>query len=359
MHIQPDHPDGWHTVTAPGGYEWWYFDAQSGDAQTHLVAIFFQGFVFHPGYLRRHAAYLRCPTRRVPAIPADNPCVYLAIYRRGKIWRQMMAQYPSDAFIASTDTPDVRIGHNTIKPEGGNLQIGLTGRPWHITARGPKFISDETLHASLQFSPRSTQRPIERRFLSLAMTGADHHWILANPLCEVSGTIACGGEKIDFTGAGYHDHNYGTGPIGPGLRDWLWGRMLLQDRVLTFHVARPQKRQLPDEIHLVQMDSQSTTDLPAVSTRRGKTRQTGWGLTYPEQLQFCDSADRDLLTLINGRVVDSSPFYLRLIYDAQTPDASSTAFCEIAHPHRLRWPILGRMIEMSIDKNPPDDRLNR
>ena len=28
----------------------------------------------------------------------------------------------------------------------------------------------------------------------------------------------------------------------------------------------------------------------------------------------------------------------------------TTAFCELAYPHRVRWPILGRMIEMSFDK---------
>ena len=38
---------------------------------------------------------------------------------------------------------------------------------------------------------------------------------------------------------------------------------------------------------------------------------------------------------------------MRLIYAA---DHGGTAFCEIAYPHRLRWPVLGRMIEMSIDK---------
>ena len=58
----------------------------------------------------------------------------------------------------------------------------------------------------------------------------------------------------------------------------------------------------------------------------------------------------DVLSLGNPRLIDSSPFYLRLIYDATTRGKAGTAFCEVAYPHRLRWPILGRMIEMSIAK---------
>ena len=50
-------------------------------------------------------------------------------------------------------------------------------------------------------------------------------------------------------------------------------------------------------------------------------------------------------------MIDSSPFYLRIMYDASLRGTQcGRAFCEVAYPHRLRWPVLGRMIEMSIDK---------
>ncbi len=59
-------PDAWHAVTAPGGYEWWYFDAEDRP-DLRVVAILFEGFVFHPGYLRAYARYRRRPTRGGPA----------------------------------------------------------------------------------------------------------------------------------------------------------------------------------------------------------------------------------------------------------------------------------------------------
>jgi hypothetical protein len=73
--------------------------------------------------------------------------------------------------------------------------------------------------------------------------------------------------------------------------------------------------------------------------------RTGWMLRYPRRVQF-----DDLLKLSNPRVIDSTPFYLRLIYDASHRGRAGNAFCEIAYPHRLRLPVLGRMIEQSIDQ---------
>ena len=60
----PADPDAWHHVAAPGGYEWWHFDAEDVSGQIQITAIFFDGFVFHPGYLRRYASFLRRPTSR-------------------------------------------------------------------------------------------------------------------------------------------------------------------------------------------------------------------------------------------------------------------------------------------------------
>ncbi len=56
------------------------------------------------------------------------------------------------------------------------------------------------------------------------------------------------------------------------------------------------------------------------------------------------------LALREPRVVDASPFYLRVAYAAAVRGVPARAFCEVAYPHRLRWPVLGRMIEMSISK---------
>jgi hypothetical protein len=86
-------------------------------------------------------------------------------------------------------------------------------------------------------------------------------------------------------------------------------------------------------------------EVPVIGVDCDWSRQTALRLAYPEQLRMDDT-----LALRNPRLIDSSPFYLRLMYDAVARGKSGTAFCEVAYPHRLRWPVLGRMIEMSIGK---------
>ncbi|MGF1632324.1 MAG: hypothetical protein ACFCVE_00600, partial [Phycisphaerae bacterium] len=204
----------------------------------------------------------------------------------------------------------------------------------------------------LQFTPLLPHPPELRSFFSPEMAGgARHEWVIANPLCYVSGTVRCGGESLNFAGRGYHDHNYGTGPIGPGLKRWIWGRVLEEDRVTTFHFARPRDRRLRDEVHLIQGDARSIRRCMPTTDTLNWNRFTATGLAYPSLATF-----GDVLALTNPRIIDAAPFYMRLMYDATTPTTPAgrpaKAFCEVAYPHRLRWPVLGRMIEMSIDKRP-------
>ncbi|MFT3787996.1 MAG: hypothetical protein QM770_17800 [Tepidisphaeraceae bacterium] len=351
LHDSTAHPDGWHHVRLPGGYEWWYFDAEDPTTDTQVVALFMEGFIFHPGYLRAHRRFERSPTRHRPPIAGDYPCVYLCVYRSGRLLHQFFTQYRPEQFRAASDRADVQIGPNSLMTTETGYALELTGTPWKLTGRGPITMSDRTLSASLEFRSRVRHAPIERTFLSSEMTGADHRWAIAAPACDVAGTISVTGamsESITFTGRGYHDHNFGTAPIGRGLKRWTWGRALFSDRVLTFHYAEPRDSRLSPEVHLVEVDASGTPrDIasPRVTGDFTARCKPAMMLVYPPLLAFGDE-----LTLSNPRVIDPSPFYLRLMFDAESRGEGSTAFCEIAYPHRLRWPILGRMIEMSFDK---------
>ena len=338
-------PDGWHDVGAPGGYEWWYFDAEDAAADRQIVAIFFQGFVFHPGYLRADAKYRKSPTKMPPAVAKNFPCAYFVVYEKGKIAHQFMTQYRPEQFAARADRVEVTVGPNTLRREADAYDLGLSGTPWRVTWQGPKRDVGKTLSAELRFTPSFAHTPLERTFLSREMTGADHHWVLASPRCEVCGTIRPpSGEPIEFSGVGYHDHNYGTGPIGPGLSRWAWGRAIFEDRVMAFHIAVPKDESLPIERHVVMADSEAFGSLDVVPHVDWSYR-SALGLRYPSIVRF-----ESMLTLSQPRLIDAAPFYLRLQYEAHAGAKRGSAFCEVAHPARLRWPILGRMIEMSIEK---------
>jgi carotenoid 1,2-hydratase len=345
-------------VAAPGGYEWWYLDAEDRQSDLRIVGILFEGFVFHPQYLRAYWRYRRRPTRVAPPVPGDYCCAYLAVYRGGKLAAQFMSQYPRQRFSARADTLDVAVGPNRLWIEGGALRLSLRGTPWHLTATGPKRNPGEKLAADLVFEPTLAAPPLERRFFSRRLSGADHHWIIANPLCRARGTIEIGGQTISLDGLGYHDHNFGTGPIGPGLKRWFWGRVLRDDRVLSFHFARGREAEVGDEIIVIhgQAGEPTLSQIDVPLSRIRFSRRTALGLGYPTAASLGVAAPGDVVQLSHGRVIDSQPFYLRLVYDAVLDgDAShpATAFCEVAYPHRLRWPVLGRMIEMSIERHGP------
>lgn len=343
---QPTVPDAWHHVRAPGGYEWWYFDAEDPATDTQIVAILFDGFVFHPGYLRQYDRYRRNPTKIAPPVPSDYPCAYFIVYRAGKIWAQFMTQHPPQEFDASSEKLDVKVGPNHATTTDGAIHLQLSGTPWKLTWQGPRFLEGTTLAGQFHFKPRFTHAPSERLFFSKEMSGAEHHWVLANPLCDVVGSISLGSEAIQFTGQGYHDHNYGTGPIGPGLRRWIWGRAIFHSSVVTFHHAVPCNPELPNETHLLEADRTGIRELKRDAyPDPGFFKRTGTLLSYPDEIKW-----RNDLRLVKPRIIDSSPFYLRINYDAWSLQGEGTAFCEVAYPHRLRWPVLGRMIEMSIWK---------
>lgn len=359
------HPDGWHDVRAPGGYEWWYFDAEDAATDTQIVVILMQGFIFHPGYLRAFDRYMTRPTKRLPPTAGDYPCAYACVYRSGKIWKQFFTQYRPVDFTAAKDRVEVKIGPNRLWiDEQGQYQLDLVGTPWRLTGRGPVTDVEQEMRVQLSFRPTQQHEPVERSFLSREMTGADHRWTIAAPRCETIGSVIIrkasaataqtNGEddtldRIQLSGHGYHDHNYGTAPIRKGLHRWIWGRAMFGDRVLTFHHAQPKDQSLPPETHLVEVNQAGARDIQVghVEADWSLACKPAMMLRYPLYLRLGEE-----LQLTRPRVIDPSPFYLRLVFDAVSRGQTSQAFCEIAYPHRLAWPILGRMIEMSFDKRP-------
>ncbi len=88
----PPDADGWHAVRSPGGYECWHFDAEDDSGQLRLVAGLCEGYVFHPGYLRRYYQYLADPTRHVPPLPEEYPCTWFAVFEGGRVLAEFLTQ---------------------------------------------------------------------------------------------------------------------------------------------------------------------------------------------------------------------------------------------------------------------------
>lgn len=330
----PPIADAWHNVTAPGGYEWWYFDAEDVECDRRIVAALCDGFAFHPEYLRRYNAYARDPTRVAPPRSSQYICAHFAVYHVGKVEHQFLAQYPAEQFEARRDTRHVTIGPN-------RFSAGTTPQLLELFMAG-RSSSQTALSARLEFAPRFDHTPNELELCPRSFTGATHRWIIANALCDVNGEIhVADSTMIPFRGRGYHDHHYGTRPIGSDIKQWFGGRLLLDDRCITFHLTCPQ-------VQLIEIDSTGAQELEieiAQVELDWSQKSAGW-LRYPLQARF-----GDVLMLANPQVMDSSPFDLRILYDATLRGTKvARALCGVVYPQRLRMPILGRVIERRIDR---------
>jgi hypothetical protein len=182
--------DGLRTDTAPGSYEWWYFDAHLDDGSA-LVIIF----------------YTKNPL--TPDRPLE-PFVTVNLDRPGEETVTFEVHSPAEDFSASPDGCDVRIGDNTFRGDLPHYEI-------HV-AHGDLIIDvDLTGHV-----------PPWRPATGFLLFGKhDEHffaWFPSVPHGTVSVVVTGGGSTEHLRGVGYHDHNWGDTAMHKLINHWYWGR---------------------------------------------------------------------------------------------------------------------------------------
>jgi hypothetical protein len=229
MYLQHAHPtNASHGVFAPGGYEWWHFDAEDPARGLYLAVEFFDGWPFHPIYRERYERYLRNPTRNAPPVGADYPCVSFAFYEREKCLAALITPFAPRSMAASTGALDVRVGDNFVVRDGNVIRINVHG----VSRRGVPVRA----YLLLQSAEHSHAKDFEVGRLSAGR----HHWIPVAPVLEVEGQVHLGrqGQVIPFTGRGYHDHFYGTGGLATAADGQVRGRVLTEAGFLTFVIPK-------------------------------------------------------------------------------------------------------------------------
>jgi hypothetical protein len=182
--------DGMRTRGGPGGYEWWYFDSHLQDGSS-LVIVFYTK----------------------PQLNPDGPLAPFASFeltRPGQQPVRIEAHVFPDAFSASPDRCDVRIGENTFRGnlhdyvihfshDGVAVDVTLTSQvpPWRPTS-GHIFFGDHDEHLFA--------------------------WLAAVPQGKVSVDLNVRGKKEHLQGIGYHDHNWGDVSMAKLINHWYWGR---------------------------------------------------------------------------------------------------------------------------------------
>jgi hypothetical protein len=273
-----------------------------------IAVSFHLGFPCHR-YIRRYLRYRRWPTRFAPPQPQEYPAVRVSIFAHNQI-AASTTRFDQAAFLAASDGR-IQIGPNAVSADiGGAI---------HLQCRGTDLI----------FRPRYSQKPVE--FIS----ASSHHWVVADGLCDVSGTVEVGSATAAFSGSGFHDQHYGTTPI---LHPCVGGCLFLKDRVIAFgqidamRVATGETNSLANELDT------------AIGPPWGHAL---WGLRYPLAIRL-----KEELLLAHPRILGSTPLGAWLEYEANWQGEKGVALCEVIAPQRLALPLLGGLFELGL----PQDR---
>jgi hypothetical protein len=225
LYTLPSHPNAWHEVRAPGGYECWRFAAIDSRGDRQVILTFEQGSATDADYLRKYDRYRRRPTVVRPPVPRDWSRVSFALCERGQVVDQLEQRIAPHDVEASMDHPFVRMGASEFRFDGSSYAL-------KVPAMG-----------ELTFRPRFAHAAVE-------LTFEKHHWVIAAPLCDVEG---------DFTGIGYHDHRYGVAPLPREVRRWTSGHVLLDESACAFEQFEP------GVTHIVECDASGLHRAPTAT----------------------------------------------------------------------------------------------
>jgi hypothetical protein len=211
LYDPPTHPDGWHRVIGPGGYEWWHLAAEDKANGIRLGVNLIEGDPYNAAYMRAYRRYRRRPTRVSPPRPADYPCVRVNLSEKDELLWELVAPQPAGSLRASTGATDVALGPCVLRgSDDGTVRLSIEAPPLSRPVRA-------SFHVDLTFRPLGTppagwmeigtgeSRVIYRH------PETDLRYEVTGSLRELSGTEVR--RLIEFRGEGEYEHTFATGPL--------------------------------------------------------------------------------------------------------------------------------------------------
>jgi hypothetical protein len=141
---------------------------------------------------------------------------------------------------------------------------------------------------------------------------SSHHWILSNPLLHLRGQVA----GLNLDAFAIRDQRFGT--CLPNVPRWIDGAVFHHESALLFQATSTTS-------WIVEVTSSAIAVIDQPLTINSYSRGP-WRIPYPREINLAGRA-----MLANPRIIDQSPFRLRLLY--------GNAFCEITLPPRLASPF--------------------
>lgn len=181
--------DGLRTDGAAGSFEWWYFDSKLDDGSS-LVIIFFTG-----------------PMNSKKTDGFEPHCNIELTRPDGKEYKYFL-HVDMDKTMFSKDRCDIRMGDCYFRGDLHRYEI---------------FFRNEEIEAKVELTGNA---PAWRPHTGYIYFGENDYfaWLPSVPEGTVQAMITRNGKSEQYTGTGYHDHNWGNVPMMNLMHHWYWGR---------------------------------------------------------------------------------------------------------------------------------------
>ncbi|EKM52086.1 uncharacterized protein PHACADRAFT_128256 [Phanerochaete carnosa HHB-10118-sp] len=239
-------------------FDWWYFDVVSEDLDYSLVLVFF-------------AATANGLWKGLPELPAS-------VWVDGQI---SAPDGPAHNFIADSNDLIVMTMANGSSGTLNGTGWGWAGLPdmsyYELIIDDPEAGVQGTVTfestTPAQFPCASITAPGEQSFI---LGSAPFGWANALPDANANVDVVINGTRIKFSGAGYHDKNWGPSAVGTVVKSWYWGHARLGPLVVVwFDVISPDGSE-----HVSSYVSRNSEVLTA-SCSNMTVRATGANSTWP------------------------------------------------------------------------------
>jgi carotenoid 1,2-hydratase len=183
-------------AVAPNGYRWWYIDALSDDGQYGLAIIAFVGSVFSPYYARAR--------KNGVANPENHCAINVAFYGAKRRW----AMTERGARHVMRQPHHFAVGRSTMSWDENGIAIAINEHcaPLPFPLRGRVIL----IPGNCYDAPVALD------------TGGRHHWQAVAPSAKIA--VEFSNPKLAWSGAAYHDMNWGEEPLEQAFRQWTWLR---------------------------------------------------------------------------------------------------------------------------------------
>jgi carotenoid 1,2-hydratase len=261
----------------PGAFLWWYVDVR-GPGGDGLVLIWSYALPFLPPR---------------PGAPRTRPSLNLATYRGGRPELYLFQEQPPES-----------------------VSWDPAGRWTWETSRMAWSHTEDRLALDVELDlevPGSSERLTGRVHLEGPRSRVDaqpaegHLWAPLMGVAQATVDLRHGAWTQQITGTGYHDRNACPRPYAElGIRDWIWGRAALGDRMLIWYLVRGAGRE--DRLLMVERDGQ-VRELSLDAVDPGARSRDVYGLHWHPRIRLV--SDGQEIEIVQDPPAERGPFYLR------------------------------------------------